>query len=143
MIGFLKVFGKGVLYTILLPFILLIWALFTVYCIFLFIFYFFRNNVVWLKGGSPFADMKEDVKAKQILLEQQNKQETAQTNDQYKDALIATLASAVAAQSQQQQSPQPQQNVPTVDVFPTQELEHHEEPTQLEEYLEEKGDDEQ
>ena len=75
MIGFLKVFGKGVLYTILLPFILLIWALFTVYCIFLFIFYFFRNNVVWLKGGSPFADMKEDVKAKQILLEQQNKQE--------------------------------------------------------------------
>ena len=138
MIGFLKVFGKGVLYTVLLPFIILIWALFTVYCIFLFIYYFFRNNIIWLKGGSPFADSKEEVKAKQILLERQNQQNNSQQNDQYKDALIATLASAVAAQSQNaaQQQAQPQERVPMVDVFPTEEIEQKE-PSQLEQYLEE------
>ena len=143
MIGFLKVFGKGVLYTILFPFILIIWALFTVYCIFLFIYSFFKNVILWIKGDSPFSDTKEDAQAKRILLERQNQQSNAQANDQYKDALIATLASAVAAQSQASQQANQQQSVPTYDVFPTNELEH-EEPTQLENFLnEEKGDDEQ
>ena len=134
MISFLKVFGKGVLYTVLLPFIILIWALFTVYCIFLFIYYFFRNNIIWLKGGSPFADTKEDAEAKRILLERQSQQANAQQNDQYKDALIATLASAVAAQSQNAAQQQPQENIPAVDVFPSEQIEHQE-PTQLENYL--------
>jgi len=139
MIGFLKVFGKGVLYTVLLPFIILIWALFTVYCIFLFIYYFFRNNIIWLKGGSPFADSKDDVKAKQILLERQNQQTNNQQNDQYKDALIATLASAVAAQSQNA-AQQPQEQVPVVDAFSTESIEQKE-PSQLEQYLEEQEGD--
>ena len=142
MIGFLKVFGKGVLYTVLFPFIILIWALFTVYCIFLFIYSLFKNLIVWIKGGSPFGDTKEDIEAKRVLLERQNQQQTSQTNDQYKDALIATLASAVAAQSQAVQQQQSQQeNVDTVDVFPTEQLDYNE-PSQLENYLEEKGEDE-
>ena len=132
MIGFLKVFGKGVLYTVLLPFIVLIWALFTVYCIFLFIYTFIRSLILWITGSSPFDDTKEDVEAKRILLARQNQQANFQTNEQYKDALIATLASAVAAQTGQQVQ---QQRVPEVDVFPTNEIEHHE-PTQLENYLE-------
>lgn len=142
MLGFLKVFGKGILYTILLPFIILIWALFTVYCVFLFIYSFCKNTIIWLKGGSPFGDTKEDVEAKRILLEQQNQQANAQTNNQYKDALIATLASAVAAQAQSGQQPQPQQNADAVDVFPTQEIDY-EEPSQLENYLDEEKGDEQ
>ena len=143
MIGFLKVFGKGVLYTVLFPFIVLILVLYTVYCIFLFIYTFIRAVILWIGGGSPFDDTKEDVEAKRILLGRQNQETAAQQNDQYKDALIATLASAVAAQSQAaQQAQQPQQNVPTYDVFPTKELENNE-PSQIEQYIDEKGEDEQ
>lgn len=142
MLGFLKVFGKGVLYTILFPFIVLIWVLYTVYCIFLFIVEFFRSLILWIKGGSPFDDTPEDAEAKRILLAKQNQETNAQTNDQYKDALIATLASAVAAQSQAAQQNTQQQDVPTLDVFPTNELEH-EEPSQIEQYIDEKGDSEQ
>ena len=142
MLGFLKVFGKGVLYTILFPFIVLILVLYTVYCIFLFVFEFFRSLILWIKGGSPFDDTPEDAEAKRILLAQQNQGTNVQTNDHYKDALIATLASAVAAQSQAAQQNTQQQDVPTLDVFPTNELEH-EEPSQIEQYIDEKGDGEQ
>ena len=96
MFGFLKVFGRGVLYTVLLPFIVLIWVLFTVYNIFLFIVMFFISVIKWVKGGSPFADTKEDVQAKKLLLERQNQAATTEQTQQNKDALIAALASAVA-----------------------------------------------
>lgn len=139
MIGFLKVFGKGVLYTILFPFIVLIWVLFTVYCIFLFIYSFIKSVILWIKGDSPFNDTKEDAEAKRILIDRQNQQNTSQTNDQYKDALIATLASAVAAQSQANQQMNQKPEIPAVDVFPTAEIEQNE-PTQLENYL---GDEEE
>ena len=135
MLGFFKVLGRGVLYTVLLPFILLIWALFTVYCVILFIVMFFRNIVIWISGGSPFGDTKEDVEAKRILTEQQNQQQNAASSDAYKDALIATLANAVAQQNQK-----PVNNVPEFDVFPTNEIEHQE-PNQIEQFLEEKGDE--
>lgn len=143
MIGFLKVFGKGVLYTILFPFIVLIWVLFTVYCIFLFIYSLIKSVILWIKGDSPFNDTKEDAEAKRILIDRQNQQNTSQTNDQYKDALIATLASAVAAQSQANQQMNQKPEIPAVDVFPTAEIEQNE-PTQLENYLgDEKEDNEQ
>ena len=122
---------------------MLILVLYTVYCIFLFIYTFIRAVILWISGGSPFDDTKEDVEAKRILLGRQNQETAAQQNDQYKDALIATLASAVAAQSQAaQQAQQPQQSVPTYDVFPTNELENNE-PSQIEQYIDEKGEDEQ
>lgn len=144
MIGFLKVFGKGVLYTVLLPFILLIWALFTVYCIILFIYTLFKSIIIWIKGSSPFADTKEDIEAKRILLERQNKQqasEAQQTSDQYKDALIATLASAVAAQSQAANNNQQNPAIPTVEAYQPEAIDLQE-PEQIEEYTDEKGDDE-
>ncbi len=144
MIGFLKVFGKGVLYTVLLPFILLIWALFTVYCILLFIYTLFKSIIIWIKGSSPFADTKEDIEAKRILLERQNKQqasEAQQTSDQYKDALIATLASAVAAQSQAANNNQQNPAIPTVEAYQPEAIELQDS-EQIEEYTDEKGDDE-
>ncbi|GEM_PF-2739996 len=144
MIGFLKVFGKGVLYTVLLPFILLIWALFTVYCILLFIYTLFKSIIIWIKGSSPFADTKEDIEAKRILLERQNKQqasEAQQTSDQYKDALIATLASAVAAQSQAANNNQQNPAIPTVEAYQPEAIELQDS-EQIEEYTNEKGDDE-
>lgn len=142
MLGFLKVFGKGVLYTILLPFILLILGLYTVYCCFLFIYMLIKSLILWIMGNNLFSETKEDVEAKKILLAQQNQEPTSQTNDQYKDALIATLASAVAAQAQSaQQTNQQIEEAPALDTTPVSEIDR-DEPYQLENNLDEQEDEE-
>ena len=134
MFGFLKVFGRGVLYTVLLPFIVLIWVLFTVYNIFLFIVMFFIAVIKWVKGGSPFADTKEDVQAKKLLLERQNQTVAAEQTEQNKDALIAALASAVIqSTNQQNQGAEQAQNVQTYEAYPAQEIESSE-PNQIEHF---------
>lgn len=138
MIGFLKVFGKGVLYTILFPFIILIWVLFTIYCIGLFIYQFFKSVILWIKGDSPFADTKEDIEAKRVLLERQNQTSATQQSDQYKDALIASLANAVVQQQQQMQQQEKNQpnELPPYDALPTEEIEH-EEIAEIEQFVDE------
>ena len=138
MIGFLKVFGKGVLYTILFPFIILIWVLFTIYCIGLFMYQFFKSVILWIKGDSPFADTKEDIEAKRVLLERQNQTVATQQNDQYKDALIASLANAVVQQQQQMQQQEKNQpnELPTYDALPAEEIEH-EEIAEIEQFVDE------
>lgn len=143
MFGFLKVFGRGVLYTVLLPFIVLIWVLFTVYNIFLFIVMFFISVIKWVKGGSPFADTKEDVQAKKLLLERQNQAATTEQTQQNKDALIAALASAVIqSTNQQNQSTEQTQNVQTYEAYPAQEIESSE-PTQIEHFENNEGEENQ
>lgn len=143
MFGFLKVFGRGVLYTVLLPFIVLIWVLFAVYNIFLFIVMFFISVIKWLKGGSPFADTKEDVQAKKLLLERQNQAATTQQTEQNKDALIAALASAVIqSTNQQNQSTEQAQNVQTYDAYPAQEIDSSE-PNQIEHFENNEGEENQ
>lgn len=73
--SFLKTLGLGILYTLLLPFIVLIWVLYGVYCIGIFIYMFFKSIIVWLKGGTPFGDLPEEVEAKRILIGKQEQQE--------------------------------------------------------------------
>lgn len=143
MFGFLKVFGRGVLYIVLLPFIVLIWVLFTVYNIFLFVVMFFVSVIKWVKGGSPFADTKEDVQAKKLLLERQNQASATEQTEQNKDALIAALASAVIqSTNQQNQSTEQTQNVKTYEVYPAQEIESSE-PTQIEHFENNEGEENQ
>lgn len=143
MFGFLKVFGRGVLYTVLLPFIVLIWVLFTVYDIFVFIVMFFISVIKWLKGGSPFADTKEDVQAKKLLLERQNQAATTEQTEQNKDALIAALTSAVIQSTNQlNQSTEQAQNVQTYEAYPAQEIESSE-PNQIEHFENNEGEENQ
>ena len=104
---------------------------------------FFISVVKWVMGGSPFADTKEDIKAKRILLERQNQVENAQQTDQNNDALIAALASAVIqSTNQQNQSENHEQNVQTYDTYEAQEIESNE-LEQIEHYESEGGDDNQ
>ena len=71
MLSFFKIFGQGVLYVILLPFIVLLLALYAVYCILVFIYMAIRNIIIFFSGGTPLGDMKEDVEAKKILMARQ------------------------------------------------------------------------
>ena len=71
MLSFFKIFGQGVLYVILFPFIVLLLALYAVYCILVFVYMAIRNIIIFFSGGTPLGDMKEDVEAKKILMARQ------------------------------------------------------------------------
>ena len=109
MLSLLKVFGRGVLTTVLLPFILLIWALYGVYCIFIFVFMFFKTTIEYFQGKSFDADMPEDLESRRMLLEREK------TNEQAKDALSMMYQNAMA---QQMNTPSEPSNEPTFDENP-------------------------
>jgi len=92
MLGFLKIFLQGVLYVVTLPLILLILALYAIYCVFVFIYIAIRSVIVFFMGGTPLGDLPEDVEAKRILMERQMTKEEDSTQ---------ALANAIA-QSQLQ-----------------------------------------
>ena len=104
MLKLLKVFGRGVLVTVLLPFILLIWVLYGVYCIGLFIFMFFKSTIEFFQGKSFNADMPEDLEARRMLLEQEK------TEAQAKDALSMMYQNAMTQTINPPTEPEPQYN---------------------------------
>jgi len=120
MLNFFKVFGKGILYVIGLPFILAFLGLYAIYCLVMFFYMAFKNIVIFFSGGTPNGDMKEDVEAKRILLARQEKQ----------DAVNDLLLRAYAPQPQPQVQPQPvQNNQPTIEQ-PVQSFDDEQIPTQ-------------
>ena len=67
MSDFLKTFGKGVLYVVLLPFILLFVVLYMVYLFFSYVVMAIKSAIVFFAGGSPLGDLPEDLEAKRII----------------------------------------------------------------------------
>ena len=64
---FLKGFGKGILYIFVLPFLIVILALYGAYGLIAFIVLFFRSIILFFSGRSLQDDLPEDIKAKEIL----------------------------------------------------------------------------
>ena len=96
MLGFFKVLLRGIICTILLPLILLVWVLYGVYCLITFVVVFVKNVILFFAGDSASGDMKEDLEAKRILLEREQAQaDTAQ--------MMNTMFQNTVAQMQQQQ----------------------------------------
>lgn len=100
MLSFLKVFARGIIVTILLPIILLVLALYFVYCLFLFIFMFFKGSIDFFKGRTLDTDLPEDLEAKRIVLEKEKSDHQAKEmlNMMYQ----TTMAQAGFNQSTQQ-----------------------------------------
>ena len=71
MLAFLKVFIRGIVVTLLLPIILLVLVIYGVYCIFLFVFMFFKGVIEYFQGKSFSTDLPEDSEARRQLLEQE------------------------------------------------------------------------
>lgn len=107
MLKLLKVFGRGVLVTLLLPFIVLVWILYGVYCIGLFIFMFFKTTIEYFQGKTFDANLPEDLEARRLLLEQEQKEEQAKDalSMMYQQAMTQTIYPPNEAPSQ----PNPQQ----------------------------------
>ena len=67
MTEFLKTFGKGVLYVVLLPFILLFVVIYMVYLLISFLVMGIKSAIVFFTGGDPLGDLPEDKEAKKTL----------------------------------------------------------------------------
>lgn len=116
MLSFLKVFVRGIVCTILLPVILVVWVLYGVYCLIAFFVMLVKSIILFFAGDNPTGEMKEDIEARRILLEaEQSKADQAQmVNMMYQN--MATQQQMFNQQMMQQQSmpqqpvfPQPQQ----------------------------------
>ena len=116
MLKLLKVFGRGVLVTVLLPFIVLIWVLYGVYCIGLFIFMFFKTTIEYFQGKTFDATLPEDLEARRLLLEQEQKEEQA------KDALSMMYQQAMTQTIYPPNEPEQQPNQQTYEENPQAEV---------------------
>ena len=67
MSGFFKSFGKGILYLFVLPFLLIILALYGIAGLFGFVFLFFKSIILFFTGRSLNDDLPEDIEAKKRL----------------------------------------------------------------------------
>jgi hypothetical protein len=92
MLKLLKVFARGIIVTLLLPVIVLVWVLYAVYCIGLFIFMFVKTTIEYFKGLSFNADLPEDIEARKIVLEKEKRDEQA------KQMLSSMYESSIAQQ---------------------------------------------
>lgn len=67
MASFFKSFGKGILYLLVLPFLVVILAVYGVVGLLVFVFMAFKGLILFFTGRSLFDDLPEDKKAKEIL----------------------------------------------------------------------------
>ena len=74
MLNLLKVFLRGIITTLLLPVIVLVWVGYGVYCIFIFVFMFFKGVIDYFRGKSFNADLPEDLESRRILLEKEKQE---------------------------------------------------------------------
>lgn len=72
MANFFKGFGKGLLYVLLFPFIIVGIVLYAVFGLFVFVFQFFKLIYLFFTGRTLFSDLEEDIAAKAILEKTQN-----------------------------------------------------------------------
>ena len=87
MISFFKNFGKGVLYVLVLPFLLVGLALYGVVAFFIFIFLAIKGLVLFFTGRSLYEDLPEDIEAKKRLAGETPKETTEVTNEDISIAL--------------------------------------------------------
>ena len=124
MLSFLKVFVRGIVCTVLLPLILVVWVLYGVYCLIAFLVMLVKSIVVFFAGGSAAGEMKEDIEAKRILLEaEQAKVEQAQ--------VMNMMYQNMAAQQQMMQQQMMQQNMPQPAVMPAPDVAPQPQPAQF------------
>lgn len=67
MLKFFKFFGLGLLYTLLLPFLLVFLSLFAAYSVLMMFYYFFKMIILFFAGRNIFKDFPEDIEAKEII----------------------------------------------------------------------------
>ena len=118
---FFKVFLRGIITILLLPFVLAFLALYTVYCVFVYLIMLVRNVVVFFMGGS-INKMKQDTEAIKLL---ENKSNTEKNMSEMLAGIMHSAIQqnpeAVQAMAQQQIAANNMANssqTPSVDEIP-------------------------
>lgn len=108
MLKLLKVFGRGIIVTLLLPFILVAWVLYGVYCIGLFVFMFVKTTIEFFKGNSFNADLPEDIEARRLVLEKEKRDEQAREmlSSMYESTIAQQQANMFAQQAENHENSQ-------------------------------------
>lgn len=103
---FFRTVLRGLAYTLLLPFILVIWVLYGVYCLLGFTFMFIKALILFFMGDSISNEMKEDIEARRIVLEKEQAQAEQQekqqemTNAMYQTAMAQAQMTTMMMQAQ-------------------------------------------
>lgn len=140
MTAFFKVLLRGIIVTVLLPLILVVWVGYGVYCLITFIVMFIKNTIVFFMGGSLNDDMKEDIESKKILLEA----EQAKANQEQLINNMNNVFGAMAQQMQQfaqQNNIQPQNPTPAIENSQPETIEYTDIPSEESNVNEEGGND--
>ncbi len=87
MVSFFKNFGKGVLYVLVLPFLLVGMAIYGVAALFVFIFLAIKGLVLFFTGRSLYEDLPEDIEAKKRLAPTNHNDQTQVSNEDISSAL--------------------------------------------------------
>ena len=87
MVSFFKNFGKGVLYVLVLPFLLVGLAVYGVVAFFIFIFLAIKGLVLFFTGRSLYEDLPEDIEAKKRLAGTPTSEPVKVTNEDISSAL--------------------------------------------------------
>ena len=82
MLSFFKNFGKGILYVLVLPFLVVGLALYGVAAIFIFIFIAIKGLVLFFTGRSLYEDLPEDKEAKRRLAIQNGEIQESETSEE-------------------------------------------------------------
>ena len=84
MVSFFKNFGKGVLYVLVLPALLVGLIVYAVVALFVFIYLAIKGLILFFTGRSLYEDLPEDVEAKRILNRAKGivEEETIETKEQ-------------------------------------------------------------
>lgn len=123
MLGFLKVFARGIICTVLLPLILLVWVLYGVYCLVLFLVMFIKAVISFFAGNNGKGEMKEDIEAKKIL------EQKAQVEVEQAQVINMMYQQMTTQQTMQQQMAQQMQQTQENDFDPFTPSENEEQPS--------------
>lgn len=74
-VGFFKSFGKGLLYILLFPLILIVLTIYGVYGLVVFFIQLIKMVILFFSGKTLTSDLEEDIKAKAILSGDDGKKE--------------------------------------------------------------------
>ena len=99
MVSFFKNFGKGVLYVLVLPFLLVGMAVYGVVAFFVFLFLAVKGLILFFTGRSLYEDLPEDIEAKKRLagMNPQEEKTTTVTNEDISSALNGNTQESPAA----------------------------------------------
>ena len=90
MLGLIKTFGKGILYVITFPLVVLVLAFYGICGLFAFIYLSIKSVILFFQGKTIYSELEEDKRAHEILLKMNNIPDTKEEERPIVEIINAT-----------------------------------------------------